>query len=221
MGSAKFAKQTKLTRKQAESSYAEVHRACPAIRQLLEIVVQEMKEQGCIRDPFGHIYAGNVKEPFGIVAYFVQGCGTGSVPKAMTIANYETLHSIDSNVCRCYPAFRHPYTKLYSFGLICGTTHDECAFRISLGLPTQEIIRLVRECLYNMEERFSPLFDNIPLRAKLSVSTTNAAAAVELEHKNPDGSPSKEFERRLIEQFILPGKWGLANNASVSYASGY
>jgi hypothetical protein len=215
MGVAKFARQTKLDRKRAGDSYAQVHKACPAIHELLDIVVKETKEYGHLTDPFGHIYVGNVKEPFSIVAYFIQGCGTGSVPKAMTIANYATLHSIDSVDRLCLPCFRHPYTRLYSYGLICGTTHDECAFRISLGLSTEEIVRLIKECLYNMEERFSPLFDNIPLRAKLSVSITNAAAAVELEHKLPDGSPDPEFERRLIDEFILPGK----ANANIPYTS--
>ena len=37
-----------------------------------------------------------------------------------------------------------------------------------------------------MEEKFSPLFDGIPLRAKLAVSITNAAEQIELNHRRPD-----------------------------------
>jgi hypothetical protein len=51
-----------------------------------------------------------------------------------------------------------------------------------------------------MEEKFSPLFDGIPLRAQLAVSITNAGEQVELNHHAPD------FERRLLDEFIKPGR---------------
>lgn len=200
MGIPLFAKTTGITQKNAGKLFDQIHKACPAIKRLQNLVREQIVEDGFIQDPFGHIYSGRSKEAYKVVSYLVQGCGTGSVPKAMTIANYETLHSLDS-VAPLYRHFvKHPFRSIYSYGVLTGTTHDECAFRISLDLPTNEIVRLIRECLYNMEEKFSDKFNGIPLRAKLSVSITNAAEAVELNHR------SKTFEAELVEQYIKPGK---------------
>jgi hypothetical protein len=198
MGPEKFAQTTGLEKEKAYKLFAQVHKACPALRSIGETLSKQAKEKGFISDPFGHIYGytSNVQK---MVVHLIQGCGTGSVPKAMTIANYRTLHSLDSRVKHYEPSVYNRFTKKYSYGVICGTTHDECAFRISLGLPEKEIVRLVRECLYNMEEKFSPLFDGIPLRAQLAVSLTNAGEQHELDHRKPD------FERNLIK-WIREGK---------------
>lgn len=199
MGPAKFAKTTGLTEGKAMRLFEQVHQACPAIRNIGRLLTKQFKETKHIVDPFGHIYSHNQNEKK-MVPYFVQGCGTGSVPKAMTVANYETLHSLDSYHRKYEPCIYNRFTGKYSYAVISGTTHDECAFRISLGLPTKEIIRLIRECLYNMEERFSPLFDGIPLRAQLAVSLTNAADQIEINHRLID------FEERLTNEFIKVGK---------------
>lgn len=199
MGIPKFAKRTGLTKREAALQFAQVHRACPAIHQLGEILKEQVRQDGHIRDPFGHIYTGDIRDSNKLIAYFIQGCGTGSVPKAMTIANYETLHQFDSDHCLYLPAIRHPYTRRYQFAVLCGSTHDECALRVSLGLPANQIIKLIRECLYNMEERFSDHFDGIPLRAKLAISITNAAEQEEINHHAHD------FESNLF-QYIRAGQ---------------
>lgn len=200
MGIDKFAKTTGVSRQEAKAMFDQVHKACPAIKRLQDIVRTKISEDGFIQDPFGHIYSGNTKEAYKIVAYLVQGCGTGSVPKAMTIANYETLHSCDTEHVICRPYIRHPYRRTYSYAVLVGTTHDESGFRISLGLPTEEIVRLIRECMFNMEERFSEMFDGIPLRAKLAVSISNAAEQKELNHK------AEDFESTLIRDYIDEGR---------------
>jgi hypothetical protein len=193
MGPTKFASNVGLGKSQAQSLFEEVHRACPAIRKLQTIVKDTIIRDGYIKDPFGHIYSGDVDDAYKVVAYLIQGCGTGSIPKAMTVANYRTLHELDRHSEAWHPSIYHPHKKLYSFGVLTGTTHDECAGRISLGLPEYQIVRLLRDLLFNMEERFSPLFRDIPLRAKLYVSVTNAAEVVEIKHHDKG-----EFERELI-----------------------
>lgn len=200
MGIDKFAKTTGVSRQVAKSMFAQVHEACPAIKRLQDIVRRKIVEDKFIQDPFGHIYSGNPKEAYKIVAYLVQGCGTGSVPKAMTIANYETLHSCDTDNPIHWPNVRHRYKRTNAYAVLVGTTHDECAFRISLGLPTEEIVQIIRDCMYNMEERFSKKFGGIPLRAKLSVSYTNAGEQKELNHHADD------FEQTLIRDYINEGR---------------
>ena len=206
MGATTFSKKTGLDLREASKMFEKVHRACPAIRKIVGILNKEFREnKGYIKDVFGHIYGRgssiqSLQKMQHLVIYLVQGCGTGSVPKAMTIANYKTLHSIETDKPVWEPYLYHQFRKKYSYGTICGTTHDECAFRISLGLPEKKIVEIVKECLYNMEERFSPLFDGIPLRAQLAVSLTTAGDQVEIDHRKPD------FERKLIHDWIRVGK---------------
>lgn len=191
MGPEKFAATTGLKKQEATELFELVHKACPAIRNLQKIVRKTIAEEGFIPDPFGHIYSGKLEQAYKIVAYLIQGCGTGSIPKAMTIANFNSIHAMDRPKPIYKPYVYHPYKKMYSFAVLTGTTHDECAGRISLGLPTYRIIQLFRELLFNMEERFSPLFKGIPLRAKLSISIDNAAKTEEINHH------ASNFESRL------------------------
>lgn len=200
MGEDKFAKTTGLSKRDAHKIFEQVHRACPAIRQLQNIVRSELQRDGCIKDSFGHIYRGNARRIYQVISFLVQGMGTGSFPKAMTIANYETLHLADSPFCPYDPYVKHPYKQVYSYGVLCGTTHDECAMRISLGLPTEDILMLVRHLIFNMTDRFSDKVGGIPLRAKIAFSITNAAAAVELDHRK------ENFQGELVRKYIEPGK---------------
>jgi hypothetical protein len=200
MGPDKFADTTGLSRGDAVAMFDQVHQACPAIKHLQRLVREEIIRRGFVQDTFGHIYSGPIKQVYKVVSYLVQGMGTGSFPKAMTVANYETLHSLDTPIRPNIPCVRHPFTKVYSFGVLTGTTHDECAFRISLGLPKATILRLIRECIYNMEERFSDMVGGIPLRAKAAFSITNAAEQEEISHKRED------FEQVLLEKYIRHGK---------------
>ena len=198
MGPDKFSKTTGLDRKKAVSLFNRVQAACPAIRGLQLSIRQRIMRDGFVQDPFGHIYSGSVKQAYKVVAYLVQGCGTGSVPKAMTVANYETLHSLDTSTPKYHPFIKHPFKQTFSYGVLTGTTHDECAFRVSLGLPTREVVRLVKECITNMTTRFASKFEGMPMRTKTYFSITNAAEHIELDHRKED------FEERLINEFIRP-----------------
>ena len=64
---------------------------------------------------------------------------------------------------------------------MCGTTHDEVSGRIRLDLGPERVLQLLQKLMYNMTDKFSHKFGDIPLRAKLSLSRTNAADAEELD----------------------------------------
>src|SRR4029077_515766 len=124
MGPAKFARTTGLEEEKAAKLFAQVHRACPAIRIIGQILSKQMaeNEEGFISDPFGHVY-GQTDNIQKLVVSLVQGCGTGSAPKAMTVANYKTLHSLDSDKMLYLPCVYIPFTHRFAYGVICGTTH--------------------------------------------------------------------------------------------------
>jgi hypothetical protein len=166
MGVSLFATKNGLPSYQAKRLFDLIHRACPAIRNLQNRVARELYERGYVQDPFGHIYSGNLDEAYKVVAYLIQGCGTGSIPKAMTRAVYNTLHA------------ELPPGTAYLTGL----THDEIGFRISFASSTAQIAKSIRLCMYDCTGRFNNLFDNIPIRAKLYYSTTNLAALKEIKH---------------------------------------
>jgi hypothetical protein len=167
MGVQLFAVKNGLTLLDAKRLFNKIHDACPAIRRLQKKVEYAIRNNGYVQDPFGHIYAGNSNEAYKIVAYLIQGCGTGSIPKAMARSVFETIHT-------------HLAT---GSGVMTGIIHDEITFRIRVyDNPLESVIKTLEKCLYNCEEQFSPLFDNIPLRAKLYLSVTNAAEAKEIKH---------------------------------------
>lgn len=176
MGVAKFCRYNRIPLSQGQRMFDEVHRACPAIKQLLYKVKNEIANNGYIQDPFGHIYSGSLDSAYKIVAYFIQGCGTGSVTKAISRAIYDTLHPINSE----------------PLGVMTGILHDETSFRIRSSLSDGQILQSIKDCLYDSEQRFSHMFDNIPLRAKLSLSVTNTAEAEYIDHRK------KGWEDRVL-----------------------
>jgi len=195
MGEDRFAKVSGIALKLARKEFAEVHKACPTIRKLILKIARDLKEGKPIRDPFGHEYYGSVEMAYKVVAYFIQGCAA-SIAKRVTVDNYATLHSMDSSRIKYSPYIKHPYTGGYQFGVITGSVHDECSGRISLGLPGKMIVGLIKEMIYNMEEKYSPLFGlstepGRGLRTKLSLSLTNAADVIELDHRQ------KDFDERI------------------------
>lgn len=165
MGVKLFCTMTGLDQTTGRRVFAQIHQACPAIMWLQDIVARKLTEQGFVQDVFGHIYTGEVRMAYKVVAYLIQGCGTGSLPKAMIRSNYETLQQYNE------PGEIN--------AVMCGTTHDEIygLVRKSLGEPT--IDEILRQLMFNMTDKYSPKFDNIPLRAKLYLSETNAADAIE------------------------------------------
>lgn len=165
LGIDKFCLTNGLERRIGKIMFDQTHEACPAIKKLQERVGQDMRSIGYVTDVFGHIYSG--KEIYKIVAYMIQGCGTGSLPKAQIRANYETLIELADEGDKQ--------------GVLCGTTHDESALRLNLTLSKTQIFATLQKLVYNMTERFSHKFDNIPLRAKLYLSRTTADEAEEVD----------------------------------------
>jgi hypothetical protein len=160
MGIKKFCATLGLDYKIGQAIFNDIHRACQAIRQLQDKVEANLNSIGYVQDSFGHIYRG--EEPYKVVAYLIQGCGTGSLPKAQIKANFDTLHTWSANVGQ-------------SVGPLCSTTHDENSGLLRLNLGETKIHKILSELMVNMTSRYSHKFDGIPLRAKLYLSTTTVA----------------------------------------------
>lgn len=173
MGVGLYCEMFGLTRVVGEETFADIHRACPAIRELQDRVAYDLKRYGFVKDAFGKRYSGPPRLAYKVVAYMVQGCGTGSLPKAQIRANWETLRSFD----KLMPS-RLRGTKC---GVMCLTTHDENTGRISLELGPERILQCLQKMNFNMTKKFSPLFDNIPLRSKMYLTRTTQAAAEEVD----------------------------------------
>lgn len=157
MGVKKFCRTLGIDEKVGRILFADIHKACPAIRDLQNRVEADLDSNGFVQDTFGHIYQGS--EAYKVVAYLIQGCGTGSLPKAQLRANYDTLH--------------HWSDIVGSVGPLNATTHDESSGLLNLSIGEPAIHCILKELMENMTTKFSHKFDNIPLRAKLYLSTTN------------------------------------------------
>lgn len=173
MGITKFCKLFGLNRDVGEETFENIHNACPAIRSLQNRVSHDLTQSGVVRDVFQKRYSGSPSQAYKVVAYLIQGCGTGSLPKAQIRANWETLRRFDSKMPE---RLRHQSVKS---GVICTTTHDENGGRIDLRLGDERILQLLQKLNYNMTQKFSPRFDDIPLRAKMYLSKTTAKQAIE------------------------------------------
>jgi hypothetical protein len=163
MGTTSFAEKNGLSIFEAKQLYETIHKACPAIRNLQRRVESDLLRYGYVQDPFGHIYSG--KEAYKVVAYLIQGCGTGSVPKAIARAIYDKLH------------------EFFPLGTahLCGLVHDEIQFRIKLDNGTDKIAAAVRECFNICTTKFNHYFAGIPIRCKLYITKTNLAALKEIQ----------------------------------------
>ena len=192
MGVTKYSKMSKLSDRAGQSSFRQVLIACPAIKGLQQRVANDLNRDGYVSDVFGHIYSSSVRNAYKVVAYMIQGCGTGSLPKVQMRANYDTLHQWDKPM----DAFSllisignggiviDEHRGVVSYGVLAGTTHDENSGRISLRLKPKEIIATLQQLMFNMTKRFSKHFDNIPLRAKLYLSRTSAKDRIEVDVKD-------------------------------------
>lgn len=180
MGIDKFCVLFGLSRDVGEIIFHDIHSACPAIHGLQRRVARDLRADGFVSDVFQKRYSGLAGAAYKVVAYLIQGCGTGSLPKAQIRANWETLRRFDKYMpsklakrgCKC--------------GVMCTTTHDENGGRISLRLDPGRILQLLQKLHYNMTERFSYLFDDIPLRAKLYLSKTTASKAIECDIRDTE-----------------------------------
>lgn len=165
MGVRKFCATTGVTIEKGYETFNAIHDACPAIRSLQNRVGRDISKFGYVSDPFGHRYTGKADSAYKVVAYLIQGCGTGSVPKAHMRDNFHTIHQYDRGT--------------FTGGSFCGTTHDENNFRLNLELSFKQIYNVLKECYYNMTEKYSYKFAGIPLRAKMYLSKTNEACHIE------------------------------------------
>lgn len=180
MGIDKFCLLFGLDRDVGAEIFEHIHSACPSIRELQRRVAFDLSRHGFVADVFGKRYIGPTNEAYKVVAYLIQGCGTGSLPKAQIRANWFALRQFDSKMPK---RLRSNNTKC---GVMCQTTHDENGGRIDLRLGTENILKLLQRLQRNMTEKFSPRFDNIPLRAKLYLSKTTAAQAIECDINDLD-----------------------------------
>ena len=165
-GAKRFCNVSGFSLKAGYQLFKDIHRACPAIKRLQERVQRDYETNGEVYDVFGHVYRLFPQQAYKLVAYMIQGCGTASLPKAQLRANYDTIVAYNR-------------TQQREVAVLCGTTHDECAGRVSLALEPQMLDWFFEELMSNMTDKFSPLFDNIPLRAKLYLSKTNAHDRIE------------------------------------------
>jgi hypothetical protein len=192
MGKSEFQRRNRLTTQAANIAYNEIHRICPAIKNLIYKVRNEIYRYGFIQDPFGHVYSGDPDAAYKIVAHFIQGCGTGSVTKAIGRAIWEVLKNVEreANLNTC-------------LATMTGLIHDSFEFRLSLLLSDKTIIRTLHSCLYCAEEQFSPFFDDIPIRAKLAISITNMAELKEINHHHMH---PQDWEETILKKFIWPAR---------------
>jgi hypothetical protein len=170
MGLAKYCKLRRITSSAGKQAFTLLGRACPAIKMLQTRVATDLNKNGYVQDVFGHIYSGDVRQAYKVVAYLIQGCGTGSLPKKQIRALYDIIHQWD------FKLQGREYNDNYivdkqrgnvSYGCLNGTTHDEISGRLSLALGKERTIATLQKMYYSMTKEFSPMFDNIPLRAKM------------------------------------------------------
>ncbi len=171
LGETSYGRSTGVEKWQAHQSFELIHEACPAIRRLQEKVKKHLAKYGFVTDTFGFRYTS--KQAYKAVAYLIQGCGTASLPKAHLRDNFATIH-------------RHDQRKRV-FGRMQTTTHDENGGRLRLDLGADRIVDMLKELMYNMTDKYSHKFDNIPLRAKLYLSKTTAAKHIEIDISNERG----------------------------------
>ena len=191
MGVAKYRTHTGSTLLQAQSGFDTVHRACPAIKGLQSKLITQFKRDGFVQDVFGHIYTANPRKAYKIVAYLIQGCGTGSLPKACIRGLYDVVHECDVTILEARRRGLRHYVAdnqrgVASLGVLNGTTHDEIAARLSLDLSFDDLVTTLERMYFVMTKMFSPLFDNIPLRAKVYLSRTTAKEAKQIDLTKPE-----------------------------------
>lgn len=177
MGYAMFCKRAGIEETIGKRLFETVHEACPAIHRLQHRIAHDLQTKGKVTDVFGHIYTGNIRKAYKVVAYLIQGTGTASLPKVQIRSNYNTIHEFDEHLTT---------GPLHPAGHLCGTTHDENALRLRLDLGSDTIIAILQKLMFNMTDKYSHKFDGIPLRAKLYLSRTTAKEAQEVKIEDLD-----------------------------------
>lgn len=196
LGVVKYCKMNGLAEDEGRQLYADVQAACPAIKQLQWDVAKRLKEDGYVQDALGWRYSGDLDQAYKVVAYMIQGCGTGGLPKLQIRANWETLKRFDA-------------------GVMCSTTHDENFMRVKLSLDPEKLLHLMQKMYFNMTKKFSHYFDDIPLRAKMYLTRTNRKWKIECDITDVN----KIFT--IIKGDICPICFGKGKDCNVCNEIGY
>lgn len=155
MGSRKFSKTHRCTLEAANEILGALHTAQPAIKDQIQEVTNLLKRHGTIYDPFGHAYRGPIDKAYKCVAYRIQGTAA-SLLKMMLWDVGELFEREDLECCQ-----------------LVATVHDSIIFRLHSSLGLERILRILKVIRKITTEKYSPLFDGIPLRSKPSLSITN------------------------------------------------
>lgn len=180
MGVAKYCEFNRVRMDAGRELFNTIHAACPTIKELQHRVARDLRDRGFVQDSFGYRYSGPDDKAYKVMAYLIQGCGTGSLPKAQIRANWESLRKFDKFMPE---RLRHRAVKC---GVMSGTTHDENGGRIDLRMDPEHILHLMQSMYFNMTEKYSGRFDDIPLRAKLYLSKTNKSRKIECDIDDTD-----------------------------------
>lgn len=157
MGARKFAATHRCSLEVAQSILSSLHEAQPAIKQLVRDITAKLQKRGVVYDPFGHAYSGPIDKAYKVVAYMIQG----------------TAASLLKMILWDILAIQDRFPRQFKG---CATVHDSIVFRMHKSLGLSTILEILDECRYISTEKYSSYFDDIPLRSKPALSTTNWAA---------------------------------------------
>lgn len=157
MGARKFAATHKCSLEIAQAILGALHEAQPAIKWLVRYVTQRLQRYGAVFDPFGHCYTGPIDKAYKVLAYWIQGTAAS------------LLKMILWDVCELFQQFPRQ-------AKMAATVHDSIVFRLHKSLGLDRTLSILNEIRYITTEKYSPLFDDIPLRSKPALSNTNWAA---------------------------------------------
>lgn len=157
MGARKFSKTHRCPIEVATEILGALHKAQPAIKQLNNYVARKLETRGVLYDPFGHAYSGPLDKAYKVVAYLIQGTAASLLKMCL----WDILSIQDR------------YPKQFQG---CATVHDSVIFRMHKSLGLERILSILKECEYITTKKYSPMFDDIPLRSKPALSITNWAA---------------------------------------------
>lgn len=156
MGARKFSATHKCSIEIAQAILGALHTAQPAIKELVQTVTRRLQSRGAVYDPFGHAYTGPIDKAYKVLAYWIQGTAAS------------LLKMILWDICELFK-------QCPKQAKTCATVHDSIIFRFHKTLGLDRVIELLQQIRYISTEKYSPYFDNIPLRSKPALSITNWA----------------------------------------------
>lgn len=82
-GEKKFARETGIDEHIVRRKYADIHRVQPAIRSLSHKLIQKVRRDTYLTDPYGYKYFGTRGAEYKIVAHYIQGTACSIIKEAM------------------------------------------------------------------------------------------------------------------------------------------